>query len=382
MIVSYITLPMNRILTAGARWLTAFTLCAALCTVPACAEEASSAVVEYSNLSQLLIEGNLDLKDANNSYNTNKQNYQEMLETLRDEQAYMKLMAEKYEDSDSQAYAQYKANANALGASASQISKRIEALNRKSSTISVEKNIEAYTLTAQVQMNSYNQMILNVAAKEKSAEAAESVYQAALRRQAGGAATEADVLAASDNLMKNQNILASYQQQADLLRFNLLSLLGLPDDGSVTIGTIPEPDLAVIDAIDFEADCQKAIGNNSAVQSARHANAGTYTEIAQKTKEVAEAEGSAQAEITDAYQQLLAVRARYTAAQDAFESSQIAYQSLQLKKQAGMLSEADYLQGEASYLEALASYKTASMNLYQTYENYCWSVKGIHEIRQ
>lgn len=44
------------------------------------------------------------------------------------------------------------------------------------------------------------------------------------------------------------------------------------------IGTVPEPDLADIDAIDFETDRQKAIGNNSSVQSARHANAGTTSE--------------------------------------------------------------------------------------------------------
>lgn len=365
------------VLAAAARWGTGFALAAVLCVTPAFAEEAAPATVEYSNLSQLLIEGNLDLQDANNTYNTNKQNYQEMLETLRDEQAYMKLMAEKYKDTDEEAYSQYKSNANALGQSASQISKRIEALNRKTSTISVTKNIDAYTLMAQTQMNSYNQMILNVAAKEKSVAAAESVYQATLRKQTGGAATQADVMTASDNLLKEQNLLASYRQQADQLRFNLLSLLGITDSESVTIGTIPEPDLAAIDAIDFEADCQKAINNNASVQNVRHSNAGTYTEMEQKTKNEAEAVGSVQAAITDDYQQLLASRARYTAALDAYESSLITYQSLQLKKQAGMLNEADYLQGEADYLETLASYKTASMNLFQTYENYCWSVKGI-----
>lgn len=349
----------------------------ALCTFPAYAEETAAATVEYDNLSQLLIDGNVDLQDANNTYNSNKENYLEMMQTLRDEQAYMKLMAEKYKDSDDEAYATYKANANALGQSASQISKRIEALNRKSSTLSVTKNIDAYTLTAQTQMNSYNQMILNVAAKEKSVAAAESVYQATLRKQSGGAATEADVMAAADDLLQQQNLLSSYRQQADLLRFNLLSLLGITDGEDVTIGTIPEPDLDAIDAIDFEYDCQKAVSNNSSVKSARHSNAGTYTEIEQKAKNVAEAEGTAQAEITDTYQQLLASRARYAAACDAYESSSITYNSLQLKKQAGMVNDADYLQGEADWLEALASYQSASMDLFQAYENYCWAVKGI-----
>lgn len=370
-----------RVLLAAGVWLgTAAGACTALQVIPAFAEEAeaASATVEYDNLSQLLIEGNIDLKKANDSYFTNKQNYEEMLQTLRDEQAYMKLLAEKYEDVDDEAYSQYKSSASALAQSASQISRRIEALNRKTSTLSVTKNVDAYTLTAQTQMNTYNQMILNVTAKEKSVEAAESVYQATLRKQAGGAATQTDVMTASDNLQRERNLLESYRQQAELLRFNLLSLLGITDSDSVTIGTIPEPDLEAIGAIDFEADLQKAIGNNSSVQNVRHSNAGTYTEIAQKAKKEAEAEGTAQAEITDAYQQLLATRLEYTAARDAYDSSLITYQSLQLKKQAGMLNEADYLQGEADYLEALASYRTASMNLFQNYENYCWSVKGVN----
>ncbi len=344
---------------------------------PAFAEETETVTVEYENLSQLLVEGNLDLQQANDNYYTNKENYQQMMETLRDEQAYMKLMADHYEDEDEEAAAQYKANASILGTTASQMSKRIEALNRKSSTLSVEKNIDSYTMSAQTQMNSYNQMALNVEAKRKAVEAAQSSYEAMVVKQQTGAATADDVLTALDALDQQKNLLSSYEQQAAALRFSLLSMLGLADQENVVIGKIPEPDLAAIDATDFESDKQTAINNDKSVQSARHSNAGTTAEIQQKFKTEAEAAGSAEADITDSYQQLLARRAEYQAALEAYESQLLTYQSLQRKQQAGMLSETDYLQGEAAYLEALAKKETASMTLTQTYQSYLWEVKGI-----
>jgi len=347
------------------------------CWAPARAEETAAVTVEYENLSQLLVEGNQDLKQANDNYYTNKENYQQMMETLREEQEYMKFMAEHYEDQDEEAAAQYKANASILGTTASQMSRRIEALNRRSSTISVEKNIDSYTMTAQAQMNSYNQMVLNVEAKKKSVEAAKSRYDAMIVKQQAGAATADDVLEALDALDQEKNLLSSYEQQAASLRFNLLSLLGLADREDVSVGKIPEPDLAAIDAIDFEADKQKAVGNSRSVQNARHANAGTTAEIQQKFQTVAEAEGTAEAEITDSYQQLLASRAQYQAALAAYESQLLTYQSLKRRQQAGMLNEADYLQGEADYLDALAKKETASMSLTQAYQSYLWEVKGI-----
>lgn len=343
---------------------------------PGEASAPAAAAVEYHSLRDLLLAGSLELSEATDSYNTSKTNYQNMLQTLRDEQDYMKLMADRHED-DPEAAAQYKANASILGSTASQISRRLEALNRQSSTISVEKTIDSYVMSAQTRMNSYNQMVLNVNAARKSVEAARSSYDASLRKQTAGTATSQDVLTALDRLEQEQNLLRSYEQQMASLRFSLLSMLGLEDNGQVTIGTIPEPDLAAIDAIDFQTDLQKAIGNSASVQSARHANAGTTAQIQEKFKTVAQAEGSAQADITASYEQLMAQKLTYQAAQEAYQGKLLEYQSLQRKRQAGMVGEADYLQGEADYLEALAAKETASMSLYQAYESYRWEVKGV-----
>lgn len=332
--------------------------------------------VEYEKLSELLMQGNLDLQQANDNYETNKKNYQIILDSLREEQDYMKFLADKYED-DAEAKASYSANAAILGSSASQISRRLDALNGKSQTLSAEKNVDNYTITAQTRMNSYNQLALNVAAKEKAVQAAEASYHATLQKQLAGAATSADVSSAANRLEQERNLLTSYKQQESQMKFQLLSMLGLPNDGSVEIGGIPEPDLAEIDAVNFEEDKQKAINNNSSVKNVRHSNAGTTAEIQRKFTEETEAVGTAEADFHALYQQLQASKLSYQAAQNGFQSAVLSYESLKRRQQAGILNQTEYLEGEASYLQALAEMGAASMNLYQAYETYRWEVKGI-----
>ena len=332
--------------------------------------------ITYENLEALLTAGNLDLKEKNDTYLSNKENYQKMLQELRDEQDYMKFLAEQSDD-DSEEKAVYRANAAILGSSAERISKQIERLNNRTNTNSYQENIDSYLVIAQTRMISYHQMMLNAAAKEKSAQAAERSWQEMVKRQTAGMATADEVLKAADTYSEQKNLMVSYQRQAAEARRQLLTFLGISDTDSVTIAAVPEPDLAAIDAIDFEEDCRKAIGSSSSVQSARHANAGTTAESARKFQTVETAEGSAQAEITDDYQQLLAERKNYAAAQDAFRSALLNYQALQRKRQAGMLGQEAWLTGEAEYLQAVADYGTASMALVQALEDYRWAVKGV-----
>lgn len=336
--------------------------------------------VEYDNLRQLLLDGNISLQQANDSYETTKKNYQDLMDQMREEQEYMKFMAEKYKDTEEEA--SYAASASVLGAQASRLSKQLEAMNRRTQTLTVEENTDSYTMTAQTVMNSYNQMVLNAAAREKSVQAAEASYEAAVKRQSAGAATAADVMEAADRLSQQRNLLSSSRQQESQLRFQLLSMLGLPDDGTVVIGTIPEPDLSEVDGVNYEEDKVRAINNNSQVQEVRHARAGSTSEIGRKSSREEEAAGNAEADFQATYQELQTARLEYQASADAFESASISYENLQRKNQAGMLSQPDYLQGEADYLQAVADRGGAAMNLQQALEDYRWAVKGTEGGRQ
>ena len=337
--------------------------------------DTSVTCVDYNNLEQL-VQNNRNLKNALDNYTSNKETYENMLKTLEDERDYMKFMQEKYED-DAEAKATYKMNASMLNMSISQITKQLESQESKTQTTSRQKTIDSYVLTAQSLMRTYNQMNTKAQAEEKNYQAAQSSYQAALKKQSAGMATAADVMAASDTMQSAKNRYESYRQQAANARFNLLSALGLDTGADIAIGSVPLPDLAAIEAVDFNSDMEQAIGNSSSVQNARHQSAGTATEISVKSDQESQAEGTVRSRMQSLYDQLKAAKLQYDGAEAAYQSASITYASLQKKQQAGMLSQSDYLQGVADYYSALDAKETAVVNLNQAWETYNWTVKGV-----
>ena len=337
--------------------------------------DTSVTCVDYNNLEQL-VQNNRNLKNALDNYTSNKETYENMLKTLEDERDYMKFMQEKYED-DAEAKATYKMNASMLNMSISQITKQLESQESKTQTTSRQKTIDSYVLTAQSLMRTYNQMNTKAQAEEKNYQAAQSSYQAAMKKQSAGMATAADVMAASDTMQSAKNRYESYRQQASNARFNLLSALGLDTGADIAIGSVPLPDLAAIEAVDFNSDMEQAIGNSSSVQNARHQSAGTATEISVKSDQESQAEGTVRSRMQSLYDQLKAAKLQYDCAEDAYQSASITYASLQKKQQAGMLSQNDYQQGVADYYSALDAKETAVVNLNQAWETYNWTVKGV-----
>ena len=137
--------------------------------------------------------------------------------------------------------------------------------------------------------------------------------------------------------------------------------------------------MAAIEAVDYESDKIRAMGNDKSVQNARHTSASSTTEINIRFSLVDEAEGTKEAAFLASYQNLQASKTAYEAALTAFQSAQLAYEGLQRKQQAGLLTSTEYLEGQAAYLEKKAAKETASMNLAAAYESYCWDVKGISQ---
>ncbi len=359
-------------------------LCAALLTFTAAvsrdalAQEMESGqiemVIEYGNLRELLKSGNPDLKRSYEDYESNVADYQEIWDVMKRAQDNLE---DKAEESGGQDQALYASNASMLKNSASRIYKQLQNMTSEKSTRSLEKSADTYTLAAQTVMNSYLQLEGTVAARSKSVEALTAVCQETARKQSVGAATQSDVVAAQNQLDQASNSLQALEEQALQLKRRLYTMLGLGEESSAVVGPVPEPDLAAIEAIDYETDRVKAIGNNQDVLSARHASAGGTAGYNRRFRQVDEAEGVAEAGFLAVYQELLAKKTEYQAARADYDSALLTYQSLELKRQAGLLGNADYLQGEAEYLESKAAWEAASMNLVQAYENYRWEVKGV-----
>lgn len=331
--------------------------------------------VEYENLRELVKAGNITLSQTLADYGDNIAAYQEIWDTLKWEQSKMEDSAEDFEDSDPETSSLYSANASMLKSSASTIYSQLKNMTTEKNMKSLESAADTYTITAQTLMNSYNQLAVQTEAAEKSAEAARAAFETAEQKYALGLLTQEDLETVRETMTQSENALASLQEQAAQSQTSLLRFLGL-EGQEVSVGTIPEPDLEAIEAIDFESDSQKAVNNNSTVISARHESAPGSGQKKIRASSVREAEGTAQADITASYETLTAKLTAYEGAISAWESACLTYQSLERKQQAGMLSETEYLQGVADYYEAKAEKETASMELVQAYETYSWQVKG------
>ncbi|MCD7906783.1 MAG: TolC family protein, partial [Clostridium sp.] len=283
------------------------------------AEETAAVTVEYENLKELLKAGNVSLKQQYADSDANIADYAEIVAIMDWERSNLEDKAEEAEEAGTENAALYASNASMLKSSAKSISKQIDRLTGSKAVRTLEKSADTYTMAAQTVMNSYNQMAGNLLAREKSVEALTASYNETVRRQSVGSATQADVSAARDSMEEAVNSLESLREQAGELRRQLLSMLGLTDAENVVIGEIPEPDLAAIEAINFEADQVKAVGNSSQVQEARHSSAVGTAAVNRKLKAADTAEGEAMAEILETYQTLTAKATAYRAALASWE---------------------------------------------------------------
>ena len=271
----------------------------------------------------------------------------------------------------------YSSNASMLKSSASRIYSQLENMTSEKTERSVEKTIDAYVAAAQTLMNSYCQMAQNVESGEARAEAARASYEAALRRQTAGSAVWEETDQAKEEMDQAESSLSSLKLQTASLRSQLLNMLGISDNEQTVIGSIPEPDLAAIDAVDYESDQMKAMGNDQNVLNARHSQANTPGEKTVRASQVREAEGGKEADFLAVYEGLLTARSEYQAALAAYESASMSYQGILRKQQAGMLTNTQYLEGKADFQEAKSSKEIAAMKLTAAYEAYCWEVQGI-----
>ena len=368
----------KRIKTIGRTLCTALLALSVMAPLNVLGQEAeTNLVIEYGNLRELLKTGNPDLKKSYDDYEANVADYQEMWDVMKRAQGNLEDKAEEAEEAGGQDQALYASNAVMLKNSATRIYKQLENMTSTKSTRSLEKSADTYTLAAQTIMNSYLQLAGTIEARSKRVEALAAICQETARKQTIGSATQSEVLSAQNQLEQAANSLRSLEEQALQLKRRLFTMLGLGEESSAVIGSVPAPDLAAIEAIDYEADKSRAIGNNKDVQTARHSSAGGTAGYNRRFKQVDEAEGTAEAGFLATYEKLQVKKTEYQAAKADYDSALLTYQSLERKRQAGLLGNADYLQGEAEYLEQKAAWEAASMNLVQAYENYQWEVKGI-----
>ena len=263
-----------------------------------------------------------------------------------------------------------------------------QSLKKTSSTErQVDRQANSLIMNVQSMMNQYEQLVSQRAMAAKGVELARTARALQDTMQSQGMAVDSDVLSAAASLSSAQSQLASLDAGMEQIYKLLCSFTGYDPASGVTFGAIPSADLAAIDAIDVNADKEKAVNNNYNLISLRSSTGGGMTDFQARTtktttqtenrlRNVEYSENTVRSDIQALYDQILEKRAAYDAAKTAYESGKMVWDAAQIQKQNGSLSQIQYLQQELAWLTAESGYHCAGLEHQQAIQNYRWAVAG------
>lgn len=263
-----------------------------------------------------------------------------------------------------------------------------QSLKKTSSTErQVDRQANSLIMNVQSMMNQYEQLVSQRAMAAKGVELAQTARALQDTMQSQGMAVDSDVLSSAASLSSAQSQLASLDAGMEQIYKLLCSFTGYDPASGVTFGAIPSADLAAIDAIDVNADKEKAVNNNYNLISLRSSTGGGMTDFQARTtktttqtenrlRNVEYSENTVRSDIQALYDQILEKRAAYDAAKTAYESGKMVWDAAQIQKQNGSLSQIQYLQQELAWLTAESGYHCAGLELQQAIQNYRWAVAG------
>lgn len=263
-----------------------------------------------------------------------------------------------------------------------------QSLKKTSSTErQVDRQANSLIMNVQSMMNQYEQLVSQRAMAAKGVELARTARALQDTMQSQGMAVDSDVLSAAASLSSAQSQLASLDAGMEQIYKLLCSFTGYDPASGVTFGAIPSADLAAIDAIDVNADKEKAVNNNYNLISLRSSTGGGMTDFQARTtktttqtenrlRNVEYSENTVRSDIQALYDQILEKRVAYDAAKTAYESGKMVWDAAQIQKQNGSLSQIQYLQQELAWLTAESGYHCAGLELQQAIQNYRWAVAG------
>lgn len=264
-----------------------------------------------------------------------------------------------------------------------------QSLKKTSSTErQVDRQANSLIMNVQSMMNQYEQLVSQRSMAAKGVELARTARALQDTMQSQGMAVDSDVLSAAASLSSAQSQLASLDAGMEQIYKLLCSFTGYDPASGVTFGAIPSADLAAIDAIDVNADKEKAVNNNYNLISLRSSTGGGMTDFQARTtktttqtenrlRNVEYSENTVRSDIQALYDQILEKRAAYDAAKTAYESGKMVWDAAQIQKQNGSLSQIQYLQQELAWLTAESGYHCAGLELQQAIQNYRWAVAGV-----
>ena len=232
---------------------------------------------------------------------------------------------------------------------------------------------------AQQIMNDWYQKQQTLIAQQKNRELLEAALASAQSRQSIGAATQAEVLSAQQNLQNGEAQITALKSQIEQTRQQMIVMLGWNQTSTPEIRPMPEPDQARIAAMDVAADTEKAYANDYTLKINQRKLENSVSDSSRSIYEKT---------IRDDRQQIaVAVNSAYQAVQQAQNSLNEAALNLEIAEKnwntaqtqysLGTISRMEHLQLETAYVTAQTAYETAKLTLLAAAETYDWTVRGV-----
>lgn len=336
-------------------------------------------VIEYDELEALIHEYNATVQNNQYTYQKFRQDYGDTNEEVAQE--YYKLAQDYYNDMSGDDTASSRMSDLNLQIQGDNMQKQGDETleDSKIYLLTYEQAEKNLAVTAQSDMISYYEDLIQKEQAEATLEEAKENLSLAQTKLAAGTITQLDLLTAQENVQTAQNSLTQLENTIKNLKENFQVLLGWSYNDSPQIGNLPEVDENEIQSMNPDTDLAQAIENNYAlkINERKLENAKNETVKKQLTAAIANNKKQIGVSLSSAYNKVLSARLSLQQAQTKARLEQTNLSNAALKLAAGMMTQNDYDSQQRSTENSENEVKTAQISLLSAVENYKWAVKGL-----
>lgn len=346
-------------------------------------ERLSDSVIEYEELGSLIHAYNRTVQEIVKSDETVWSEYMEIQDYLRSEKASASRKKSNAKDSgDLEQYAENASLEAIYKAGIKNYNDAIKRLNRYSANrdrILLERQL---TNAGQNLMISWQSLSLQEQVLTKKAELFYAQYELSQNQMQTGLITDDEAQVAYQSWTEAKNSLLSLEDSRKNIYQNLCVLLGVKEDGSMSLKELSSTDLqqqieVLEEKIDLERDLKEALNNNTDMIDERHFTPKGMAESDDKTRKLDELEETTKIQVKQLYETILQAQKTYDTARVGLEGAELTWSGSQIQYSTGMLSKAEFLKREVAYLDKKIALETAQLDLFQALQIYEWAIKGI-----
>lgn len=187
------------------------------------------------------------------------------------------------------------------------------------------------------------------------------------------------MLDAQEAVLTQEKNIAQLERQTESTRKSLIVMLGWKESDVPEIQSLPEFDSSLLEAIDLEADKEKALENNYTLKINQRKLENAQEEENKKNIQ-ATIDGNKRqiaASVSSAWASLQTAKLSYDQAEADLAAEERSMEKMQQKWSAGMASQYEYQSEQSVLIQKQLAVETAKLNLMDAYVTYQWNVSGL-----